>query len=73
MTNLIKFRGFMPHGAASETHSLRFIQYCIVLAHCRAESDDEENGSRSYGVTGDRCDKCNITVCFDTGSLYQLR
>ena len=34
----------MPHGAASETHSLRFIQYCIVLAHCRAESDDEENG-----------------------------
>ena len=39
----------MPHGAASETHSLRFIQYCIVLAHCCAESDDEENG----------CNTCN--------------
>ena len=70
----------MPHGATSETHSLHFIQYCIVLAHCRAESDDEENGcsntlhrSRSYRIAGDRCDKCNITVCFDTGSLYQLR
>ena len=52
MTNLIKFRGFMPLGAASETHSLRFIQYCIVLAHCRAESDDEENG----------CNTCNTDL-----------
>ena len=62
----------MPHGAVSETHSLRFIQDCTVQSYCRSNSADEQNG----------CDTCNTdlghtalpgTVCFDTGSLYQLQ
>ena len=46
----------MPQGAASETHSLRSIQYSIVLAHCRAESDDEENGCNTLHRSRSRLD-----------------